>query len=252
MFPGTRLISGGIPGTAALSVRLHSLLQQKKIGASRFYSKEETVAWETSLNDYRVIVEGRMDLVYRRGKKTRVEEIKGVVLPRESFERLDIDSYPEFIKQTQIYAFLLSQRDPDKRYQTIVLMVNLHTNKIKRFEVPFDRETLRRDMDRVLGHLTTLPDLRERELEKKREWAGKLVFPLREKRPGQELMMSKVTEALNGRFDLTGFRSHRDRQNRGSALPRRFFRAGTGQKDFLPDQQKHATERGGTNHSAAA
>jgi len=233
MLPGTKLMAGGIPGTAALSVKIHSLLQEKKIGSSRFYSKEETVEWETSLNGFRIMVEGRIDLVHRRGKRVRVEEIKGMVLPRESFNLLDIRSYPEFIYQAQIYAFLLSQLDPGKEYQTRILLVNLHTNKIRRFDIPFDEDALREHVVKALGYLADLPRLREQELEQKREWGAKFVFPLREKRMGQQVMMEKVTEALTGKLDLLASAPTGIGKTAGALYPAVSFALERGKKIFF-------------------
>ena len=201
---------GGLPvpggnltaGAAGLGQKLHSLLQTEKIGSSPFYSREETLRWETMYNGYLFIIEGRADLIFRRGKRVRVEEIKTMTLSAADFKKLDVNNYPEYLWQARIYTYLLSLLQPGLQYETALILVNVQSNKIRRTPVEFSTEVCGTYLLNRLKSIFNLLVHRQEELAQRRDWAESIAFPLAEHRPGQQMMMREVARSLEDRTDL--------------------------------------------------
>ncbi len=182
---------------SALGRKAHTILQDKKIGQSPFYAREVAVHWEMRFEDYRFIVEGRADLVYRKAKRLRVEEIKSVAVPVSRFKSLNIDDYPDFQWQTRLYTYFLSLAEPDKLPSCAVILVNLRSRGVRKIPVDFDRADVARYLERNLATVLATIARREAELAEKRVRAEAMAFPLGEDRPGQRRMMEEVARTLD-------------------------------------------------------
>jgi DNA excision repair protein ERCC-2 len=196
------LPSQPIVSRAGLGRKIHSLLQNKKTGSSASYDKEEFITWQTEFQGFTFHIEGRADLVLRRGKKIRVEEIKTVTLSRSEFRELNPADYPASLRQASLYTYLLYVRDCHFRYETVVLFVNLINNRTRRCFIDFDPARCADYLNKCLQCVVDVLNRQQEEQSLKQAWARSLCFPLIEKRPGQETMMREVTSALEDRKDL--------------------------------------------------
>jgi len=203
---------------AALGREAHTAHQNSQADLLAGYRREVFVKFETTVDGYAVKVQGRIDGVYEREKKTVVEEIKSVVKATREWEALSEKSFPHYVEQLRLYCFFLTREargsasvslaKSEKKaegqagsssYPVVghLVLSNLADGAKKEFAFapPFgDVEEL------IAGRVRALlaVDAAERaRLEASREVSERIAFPFPAPRPHQDEMIAAVERALS-------------------------------------------------------
>jgi DNA excision repair protein ERCC-2 len=103
----------------ALGREAHADHQRRQAGLREGYTREISVRYRTTVDDFAVTVQGRIDGMIplepdRPGSgvgapRCVIEEIKSVVASPLVFAALDANSYPHYVEQLRLYCFLVGQ-----------------------------------------------------------------------------------------------------------------------------------------------
>ncbi len=91
----------------AMGREVHEQHQRYQTGAHTGYAREFFVRYQTTVDDFSVKIQGRIDGVHP-GAPAVVEEIKSVILAPLEFAALDARSHPHYIEQLRLYCFLVA------------------------------------------------------------------------------------------------------------------------------------------------
>ena len=93
----------------------HQQHQQAQADQFEGYARELFVRWTTSVDDFAVTIQGRIDGVQppAPGGPAVIEEIKSVIASPLMFAALDADSYPHHAEQLRLYCFLAERGGAD-------------------------------------------------------------------------------------------------------------------------------------------
>jgi DNA excision repair protein ERCC-2 len=180
----------------ALGREAHLNRQQAQAELSEGYAREIFVRYATSVDDFRVTIQGRIDGVHppANGGAYVIEEIKSVVAPPLVFAALDVNSYPHYVEQLQLYCFFIEREQ--KSALGRLVFVNVADGTTKEIEVrgPFD-DCERLITERVRALIAQAQEEQRRQ-EQRRTQATGLRFPHDTPRPHQDEMMAAVEHAL--------------------------------------------------------
>ena len=178
----------------ALGREAHTDHQRSQAARHGGYASEIAVRYKTSVDDFAVTVQGRIDGVIR-GEPLVVEEIKSVVLAPLVFASLLPDSHPHYVEQLRLYCFFRASQEQKPTLGRLVF-INVADGTRKEFEFagPFDDcEAMIAERVRVL---ITRAAEEERQREQRRATAGRLAFPHAKPRRHQDEMIAAVERAL--------------------------------------------------------
>ncbi|MBN2542709.1 ATP-dependent DNA helicase [bacterium] len=168
---------------------------KKNVKTEVYVSKEERV------DDVKVVVSGRVDVIIEEEDKVILEEIKTVTLQDENFNKLSISDLNSFANQAKIYALLYSDTTGLPIEPRLVLF-NLVTGEIREFQLESGLQTLRELFEnRVKNVVDNYLELKVKNHE--RSIAGKLLkFPFPEKRETQKIMEQRIGSVLEAGKNL--------------------------------------------------
>ncbi|HVM59478.1 MAG TPA: ATP-dependent DNA helicase [Verrucomicrobiae bacterium] len=180
----------------ALGREAHVARQRSQAGLHEGYAREITVRYETTVDDFAVTIQGRIDGVYTplNGGPHVIEEIKSVVLPPLVFAAIDEKSYPHYVEQLRMYCFFVEQER--KTALGRLVFVNVADGTTKEIEIggPFD-DCERLIAERVRALIVQAQDEQRRQ-EQRRTQSATLRFPHDRVRPHQDEMMVAIEHAL--------------------------------------------------------
>ena len=186
----------------ALGREAHMNRQQAQADLHERYAREIFVRYATSVDDFKVTIQGRIDGVIalepgrtrRRAPTFLVEEIKSVVAPPLVFAALDANSYPHYVEQLRLYCFFIEQEQPNVLGRLV--FINAADGTTKEIEIcgPFD-DCERLIAERVRALIAQAQEEQNRQ-EQRRTQANELRFPHSQPRPHQDEMMQAVEHAL--------------------------------------------------------
>lgn len=168
-------------------------LEHQRIQSARHtgYATEFFVRHETTVDDFTVKIQGRLDGVHP-GAPTVIEEVKSLVVPPMVFAALDIRSHPHHLEQLRLYCYFVA---PDSLGRLVY--VNVVDGARKEFETtgPYDdcRQLIKA---RVRALITTALE-RDRQRHERRDRAKALQFPHAQPRRYQDQMIAAVEHALD-------------------------------------------------------
>jgi DNA excision repair protein ERCC-2 len=178
----------------ALGRDAHAQHQQKQSWQHRGYAREFSVKHRTTVDDFAVTIQGRIDGVYE-GEPWIVEEIKSVVLTPLVFAALQPDSHPQHAEQLRLYCHFISVAQSAEAVGRLVY-INVADNTRKEFTLtgPFaDCEQLIADRVRLLIDRARTAD---RQKSERHSRSVELPFPHAEPRLHQDRMIAAVEHAL--------------------------------------------------------
>jgi DNA excision repair protein ERCC-2 len=194
---------GGLSQWTRLAIgrETHATHQRAQAGQNADYAREVAVRYKTTIDDFAVTIQGRIDGVVP-GNPTVIEEIKSAVLPPLLFASLTPEQHPSYVEQLRLYCYFLRQADyPDAVGRLI--FINAADNTTRSFELPgpFD-DVAGIITDRIRLLIGQARDHQAR-ITARRDIAGHLGFPHPAPRRHQDEMIAAVERALaNGRHLL--------------------------------------------------
>ncbi len=175
------------------------------------YSREIAVRYVTTVDDFAVTIQGRIDGVYPPADERGVwviEEIKSVVLPPLMFGTQEAGQYPHYVEQLRMYCFLASKgAGRDRNVAPTVAegigtvagrlaFVNVADGARKEIEMlpPFDdcAELIATRVRALIGQVTE----KRAQHRQRRASAHDLMFPFPNPRHHQDEMIAVVEQAL--------------------------------------------------------
>jgi DNA excision repair protein ERCC-2 len=180
----------------ALGREAHTQHQQAQSELHTGYAREIFVRHTTTVDDFTVKIQGRIDGVYQpsNGGPWIVEEIKSVIVSPLEFAALAAESYPHYLEQLRLYCFFTQQQAPDVVGRLVYLNVADGTRRDIETTGPFD-DCGRLIADRIRALITTARD-REWQQAQRRMRGGELRFPHERPRQHQDAMIAAVDNAL--------------------------------------------------------
>lgn len=203
---------GYLPGRGAMGGDVHRSIQAKGGAGDSEYLSEVMLRGVFPIEDYQVVLQGRLDVLFRRDGDWVAQEIKTIAVSPGVFGRLDVKDMAGFQRQLQVYLFLLdgnhgsvvvtSRRKAVTLPQEPVrhgelLLINLYDWQQRIFNFDGDLAGVR---GQILGGLEILLKaeleeyLRKQEL---RKLSRKIRFPHRKYRPFQKEMSQGVRDGLS-------------------------------------------------------
>jgi len=167
---------------------------------------EQKVSGEVRIGEpeYRVVIEGRADQLRRlRGGGCEVREVKSLLLPRQRFLQLRAERYPNYVRQAQIYAWLLAQGKAGSPVSAALLLVNLADGERRILPLALPWAEIDQFVMLHARYLLAQELARRKWLQARtaqQEAAGRWPFPAL--RHGQEACVSEIRRALEERVPL--------------------------------------------------
>ena len=181
-----------------LGQAIHGRYQEAKLAEDPSYRREVVISHVFEHRGWKVTVQGRADGLRREPDGTLVvEEIKSVrrggALPpavRESYQR-----------QALLYAWMLAQTEPNPVRAELVLIA-IGSDDTEREPLTPDLKGLEASVRRRVNSLIYSWEAEQRRAADRHAAAERLVFPYRDTRPGQELILAAVETAVANREHL--------------------------------------------------
>lgn len=180
----------------AMGRETHAQHQQAQSELHAGYAKEFFVRHSTTVDDFTVKIQGRIDGVYQphNGGPWIVEEIKSVVVPPLMFAALDANSHPHYLEQLRLYCYFVRQEAPEVTGRLVYINVIDGSRKDIATGGPFD-DCERLITDRVRALISNALAA-EQHREQRRRGATGLQFPHAKPRKHQDAMIAAVQTAL--------------------------------------------------------
>jgi DNA excision repair protein ERCC-2 len=191
-----RVVGLGMWTRLAIGREAHVAHQRTQAGLHEGYAREIAVRYQTTVDDFEVTIQGRIDGVYMplNGGPHVIEEIKSVVVPPLVFAALDEKSYPHYVEQLRLYCFFVEQEQKSALGRLVFVNVADGTTKEIEIRGPFD-DCERLIADRVRALIAQAQEEQRRQ-EHRRTQSKALHFPHDRVRPHQDEMMAVVEHAL--------------------------------------------------------
>lgn len=186
-FPTTR----GQEGTLG-----HHLLTS---GRPANYQKEVPVEYAYDWQDYRLIVQGRVDGLIESPAEVIVEEIKTTYA---SLADLTLERYPAHQAQLQLYLYFLMVKYPERKISGNLTYLNLDDLSERTFPVEISLTAAQNLFLPLAQTYLTVHQDRIHWLKRRNNSIAGLPFPFTERRLGQDELMDLVTQAILQERDL--------------------------------------------------
>jgi DNA excision repair protein ERCC-2 len=198
---GSILAADYLPSRAGLGRDVHRIHQAESEKSLDSYRSEVHVKHQMNVEDYTVLIQGRIDGVYERDGMLIVEELKSVVAAQNVADRIEEANFTTAVRQLQVYMFLVAAQTSQEVAGNI-LFIGLQDASREILEVAFDPEEVENlIVERVIGLLAD-HRMEEQRLTQLKDSAQGLQFPFPEMRKYQDEMMQAVRESLEHRRDL--------------------------------------------------
>jgi DNA excision repair protein ERCC-2 len=181
-----------------LGQAIHSRYQEQQLAADSTYRREVVITHRFEHRGWTVVVQGRADGLRRDADgSVTVEEIKsvrrgGTLSPavREMYQR-----------QAQLYAWMLL-RGGETKVRAQLVLIEIGSDETEHEDLTIHLEAIEASVHRRVNILLRAFEAeRQRQTERARA-AERLVFPYSEMRPGQELIVAAVENAMAHREHL--------------------------------------------------
>ena len=204
---------GYVPGRGRLGGDIHRSTQREAGAADPDYLREVFLRGLFKISGYEIVLQGRLDALFRRNGEWVAQEIKTVAMPSQAFQRLSGDDLKGFEYQLLTYLYLMDQSGDDitvrKGKSTVtgldgqvqrgeLLLVNLYDQGRREFPVSFGEaetaEFVQAGLECILRNV-----LEEYERKQELKLLSKNIrFPHRKYRPFQKEMAGGVRKGLSG------------------------------------------------------
>jgi DNA excision repair protein ERCC-2 len=181
-----------------LGQAIHGRYQEEAFAADSTYRREVVVEIELEHRGWRVALRGRLDGLRSEDDGTRVvEEIKSVRREGQLAQALR-DMYE---RQARLYAWMLG-RDGAGIVRAELVLIAIGSDAVERVELESDFEALESDVRKRLNRLVHEHDAARRAAGDRAAAGRAMAFPHGALRPGQEVLVAAVEEALATRSHL--------------------------------------------------
>ncbi len=200
----TTIRSGGMAAAVARLTagrKVHEIYQSQQSQKIESYRKEFPIDFRYRYQNYTFIIQGRIDGFYQTFSTTIVEEIKSVILPEARFSLLQPIDYPNYLKQLQIYCFILEKMG-NPTLEGYLIFINLIDQNQRRFKIDCNFQETQSFIEYRFEAI--LKQLRmQAEWNAQRQMTEKYFqFPYPEIRLHQDQLMADVAHALDSRCDM--------------------------------------------------
>ena len=198
---GSDLGSGGLKRVRAAAGReAHQLLQDERCGRLKTYRSEVHIKYESTIDGFQVLIQGRIDGVYEHAGSFVIEEIKSTMSLDEVEHLVASGALEAYVMQLKLYLYLLSSQSgrPCRGYLVFVDVVD---HDQKRIEIEADYDAVGELIETRVRSILEEFRGREKDFQQKREKAQELAFPFAAPRKFQTEMMDEVTGVLERKED---------------------------------------------------
>ncbi len=189
-----------IPARTLLGREIHRQEQRRRLGWESEFSLKHSY---TSANGDELHISGRADLVCRTPDATQIVELKSVAMAPLQFSNI-IEAPQSFVVQTVIYAYLLSElfHTPPALVHPKLLCINIADNGRREWTLSWETSQVEDYFERYIGERRGAEAQRLREQRRRASLSKKIVFPLNQIRPAQQLIVESIEMALPENGDV--------------------------------------------------
>jgi DNA excision repair protein ERCC-2 len=173
----------------------HLLTSQRPSGYQREVSLEHIYDWQ----DYRLIVQGRVDGLIESPTEIIIEEIKTTYT---ALADLTIERYPSHQAQLQLYLYFYMAKNPALKVSGRLTYLNLDDLSERTFRLEISIEKAQELFINLARTFLTTHQERLNWLKIRNNSIANLSFPFSKRRFGQDELMDTVTQALEQERDL--------------------------------------------------
>jgi Rad3-related DNA helicases len=174
----------------------HHLLASKRAAD---YQKEVSLEYIYDWQDYRLIVQGRVDGYIESPAEIMVEEIKTTYT---LLADLTVDRYPAHQAQLQLYLFFMMMKYPERKVSGRLTYLNLEDLSERTFPVEISLACGRSLFEPLAQTYISTYQQRVDWLKLRNNSIAGLPFPFSERREGQDQLMELATQAIEQERDL--------------------------------------------------
>ena len=165
---------------------IHQEIQQRKQKENNNYLIEYFVKYKLVIQDWQIIIRGRIDLVARTSKSVQIEEIKSTYLKNFSGSHED-PRIRSFKQQLQCYAWILSQVEVGLPPLSLkLILVNRFDDK--EYEVPVPYQDMSEFISEKIQHLILVEEAEHIRFKQKISSLKHLQFPFSYRRYQKEIV----------------------------------------------------------------
>lgn len=179
----------------------HESYQADRALQEKSFRKEISVSHSTTVEEFEVLIRGRIDGVFERQNTTVVEEVKSTLRTRQELLRYDAASFERHKLQLQLYLYFLWVSGI-RPLEGALIFISLVDDSRYSFTIDFDPERIESVIQETLQKVIEEWRVEQRRAALKRELAAKIQFPFAEMRPYQSCMMERIEEGLLARKDV--------------------------------------------------
>ena len=177
-------------------------IQQIRMTHRGIFHREVSIQHSFSYRGYSFTVFGRIDGVLDTGSHIEVEEIKTVLIDPTEFKKIQIEEFPEFIEQINIYCYLLTLEKIYPNPLPVLILYNLLNTKIKYFRPVYEPGSIEELIHNRCEQIIEAIEQGESKYKMNLKKIRLINFQLPEKRMQQEEMITAVSEALENQVHL--------------------------------------------------
>ncbi len=157
------------------------------------YAREIAVKYQTTVDDFAVTVQGRIDGVYppTGAGPTVIEEIKSVVQTPLAFAALGRDSYPHYVEQLRLYCFFVGGHAIGR-----LVFLNVADGARKDIEIPGPFADCAALIDDRVRALVQQAQENQQRRAARKAVVPELAFPFPQPRRHQDEMIAAVRNAV--------------------------------------------------------
>ena len=109
-------------GRLKLGREAHTAYQESRESLDANFQREVSLKHQVVVDDWTVQINGRLDGLSQESGRTVVEEIKSTALNGERLLRTDIEDWPSYTEQLQIYLWMMTQARYERPLGRLILV----------------------------------------------------------------------------------------------------------------------------------
>ncbi len=154
------------------------------------YQAEKHVKFTTNVNNWTVIITGRIDGFYEEENEVIIEEIKSV-MDLSNFD-MEASSAKAYTLQLQIYGHILREQGNNVRCQLV--LIELVSENTRTIEIPLEDQTslIQLRIKEILEHWKTEQQIKSNQ----RSRSSTVIFPFSKYRPEQDKIIEQAESTI--------------------------------------------------------
>ncbi|MFX0149533.1 MAG: ATP-dependent DNA helicase [Candidatus Hodarchaeota archaeon] len=185
--------------SAEIGQEIHQKIQIEKQREDVNYQREYFIKYPFELNEWHIIIRGRIDLLIKSLDSVKIEEIKSIFL-KDYTGSPDDPRIDVFKLQVQCYAWMLNRIESNLPHPTLELILyNLFDNTQYSVHIPY--QNMSSFVEKKIKRILYEEEIKWKDHEKKRSLLENLQFPF-SYRPYQKEIIQKINSILNKNLNL--------------------------------------------------